>query len=152
MVSRFRYALSSYPRQFWVLFFGQLVSASGGSLVWPFMTIYVHERLGVPPTVVGSVLAANSVVGLLSQLVAGPGSGTDPERQPWPRLRLAGHGRHGTVVSSGLPVAGDEGRRCQSVSPLPSLEQAMPALLETVRPTMVKMIKIVYDCHGDEYT
>lgn len=72
MISRFNDALSSYPKQFWVLFFGQLVNASGNSLVWPFMTIYVHEKLAVPLTTVGLILAANAAAGLLSQLVAGP--------------------------------------------------------------------------------
>ena len=42
------------------------------SLSWPFMTIYVRDRLDVTLTVVGLVLAANSMVGLLSQLVGGP--------------------------------------------------------------------------------
>jgi MFS family permease len=70
--SRLGRVVSDYPRQFWVLFFGQLVSSSGTSLVWPFMTIYVHDRLGVPLTTVGFVLAANSVAGLVSQLAAGP--------------------------------------------------------------------------------
>lgn len=72
MTSRLKAALSGYPRQFWVLFFGTLVSASGTSLIWPFMTIYVHDKLGVPLTVVGLVLAASAAAGLLSQLVAGP--------------------------------------------------------------------------------
>jgi MFS family permease len=72
VISRLNDALSNYPKQFWVLFFGQLVSASGNSLVWPFMTIYVHEKLGVPLTTVGLILAANAGAGLLSQLMAGP--------------------------------------------------------------------------------
>jgi MFS family permease len=64
--------LSGYPRQFWILFFGQLVSAIGMSLVWPFMTIYVREKLDVTLTVVGLVLAANSGAGLVSQVIGGP--------------------------------------------------------------------------------
>ncbi len=72
MTARFKGALSGYPGQFWVLFLGTLVSASGNSLVWPFMTIYVHEKLSVPLTVVGAVLAANAASGLLSQVVVGP--------------------------------------------------------------------------------
>ncbi len=72
MISKLRDNMSGYPRQFWVLFFGTLVSASGNSLVWPFMTIYVHEKLSVPLTVVGAVLAANAAAGLLSQVVVGP--------------------------------------------------------------------------------
>jgi MFS family permease len=68
----FKERLSAYPRQFWILFFGQLVSSIGLSLVWPFMTIYVRDKLGVALTVVGLVLAANSGAGLVSQLVGGP--------------------------------------------------------------------------------
>jgi len=64
--------LSDYPRQFWILFFGQLVSSIGMSLVWPFMTIYVREKLDVTLTVVGLVLAANSGAGLVSQVIGGP--------------------------------------------------------------------------------
>jgi MFS family permease len=68
----FKERLSAYPRQFWILFFGQLVSSIGMSLVWPFMTIYVRDKLGVALTVVGLVLAANSGAGLVSQIVGGP--------------------------------------------------------------------------------
>jgi MFS family permease len=72
VIARLRGRLSPYPAQFWILFFGQLVSAIGMSLVWPFMTIYVKEKLDVTLTVVGLILAANSVSGLLSQLIGGP--------------------------------------------------------------------------------
>ncbi len=68
MVRLFR----SYPRQFWVLFASALVSAAGGNLVWPFMTIYLHERLMVPLATVGVVFALASVSGYFSQLVGGP--------------------------------------------------------------------------------
>ncbi|MDH4208459.1 MAG: MFS transporter [Anaerolineae bacterium] len=72
MLSGLRHRLSAYSRQFWILFVGQLVSSIGMSLVWPFMTIYVREKMDVTLTVVGLVLAANSMAGLLSQLVGGP--------------------------------------------------------------------------------
>ena len=39
-----------FPRQFWLLFWGMLLNTSGTSMVWPFMTIYLRERLGVPLT------------------------------------------------------------------------------------------------------
>lgn len=61
-----------YPRQFWMLFWGQLISASGGSLVWPFMTIYLRQKLDIPLTTVGFLLAASSGMGLLSQFFLGP--------------------------------------------------------------------------------
>ena len=71
MLSGISNRLNAYPGQFWILFFGQSVSAVGRSLIWPFMTIYVRERLDVSLTVVGLVLATNSMAGLLSQLVGG---------------------------------------------------------------------------------
>ena len=71
MLSGISSRLNAYPRQFWVLFLGQSVSVVGMSLIWPFMTIYVRERLDVSLTVVSLVLAANSMAGLLSQLVGG---------------------------------------------------------------------------------
>lgn len=68
MVRLFR----SYPRQFWVLFASALISAAGGNLIWPFMTIYLHESLMVPLATVGVVFAITSVSGYFSQLVGGP--------------------------------------------------------------------------------
>lgn len=62
----------SYPRQFWLLFASALISAAGGNLIWPFMTIYLHERLMVPLATVGVVFAATSLSGYFSQLVGGP--------------------------------------------------------------------------------
>jgi len=62
----------SYPRQFWLLFVSALVSAAGGHLIWPFMTIYLHERLMVPLATVGVVFAITSLSGYFSQLVGGP--------------------------------------------------------------------------------
>ena len=43
----------------------------GGSLVWPFMTIYLRQRLNVPLTTVGLLLAISSGVGLVSQFILG---------------------------------------------------------------------------------
>jgi len=60
-----------YPRQFWLLFWGLLISATGGSMVWPFLTIYVRERFDVPLRTVTLLLTLNSVAGLLTSMVAG---------------------------------------------------------------------------------
>ncbi len=68
MVRLFR----SYPRQFWLLFASALITAAGGNLIWPFMTIYLHERLMVPLATVGVVFSITSVAGYFSQLVGGP--------------------------------------------------------------------------------
>ena len=72
MLIRARTLSETYPRQFWLLFWGMLVNASGGSMVWPFLTIYLRERLNVPLTTVALMLTAHSLAGLVSGSVAGP--------------------------------------------------------------------------------
>jgi MFS family permease len=69
---RIKYLVAEYPRQFWVLFGGMLISSIGGSMVWPFLTIYMRQRLDVPLTTVGLLLSLNSGAGLATTFVAGP--------------------------------------------------------------------------------
>jgi MFS family permease len=69
---RLRQLNRNYPRQFWVLFWGLLVNASGNSMVWPFLTIYLRQKLEVPLTTVTLLLTLNSVASLASTFIAGP--------------------------------------------------------------------------------
>jgi MFS family permease len=71
-MNRLRQLVVRYPRQFWLLFGGMLISASGGSMVWPFLTIYMRQRLDVSLTTVGLLLAINSGARLVTTFVAGP--------------------------------------------------------------------------------
>jgi MFS family permease len=48
------------------------VNATGASLVWPFLSIYVRQQLDIPLTTVGLLLTAQSAFGLLATTVAGP--------------------------------------------------------------------------------
>jgi MFS family permease len=61
-----------YPRQFWLLFGGMLITATGGSMAWPFLSIYLRQRLDIPLTTVGLLLSLNSGAGLISTFLAGP--------------------------------------------------------------------------------
>ncbi len=72
MVQRIAQATSDYPRQFWLLFWGTLIDRIGGSMVWPFMTIYMRQRLGVSLTTVTLLFTLNSAVSLVATSVAGP--------------------------------------------------------------------------------
>ena len=72
MLRRIRGATTGYPRQFWLIFWGMLINASGGSMVWPFLTIYMRQQLDVPLTSVTLLLTANSVAGLVATSFAGP--------------------------------------------------------------------------------
>jgi len=71
-VNKIRDFSRGYPRQFWLLFGGMLISAAGGSMVWPFLTIYIRQRFNTPLTTVGLALSLNSTVGLVTTFVAGP--------------------------------------------------------------------------------
>ncbi len=61
-----------YPRQFWLLFYGMLISTIGSSMIWPFLMIYVSEKLHLPLTTVASLMTLNSAMGLFSSFIAGP--------------------------------------------------------------------------------
>jgi MFS family permease len=61
-----------YPRQFWLLFFGMLISTTGASMIWPFLMIYVSERLQLPLTMAASLMTLNAAAGLVFSFVAGP--------------------------------------------------------------------------------
>ncbi len=67
-----RATVSRYHRQFWLIPAAGLISAIGGSMVWPFLTIYVRQRLGVPLTDVALLLTANSLAGIAATSLAGP--------------------------------------------------------------------------------
>lgn len=100
-LTRTRAALEGYPRQFWVLFWGMLVNAAGVTLVWPFMTIYLRERLEVPLTTVTLVMTVGSVAGLAAVSVVGPLVDRFGRRGPMV-VGLVG----GSAVRAAMPLAG----------------------------------------------
>jgi MFS family permease len=71
-LERLRRIAADYPRQFWLLFWGLLLNAVGGSMVWPFLTIYMRRELQVSLTTVTLLLTLNSVSGLVATSLAGP--------------------------------------------------------------------------------
>ena len=72
MIARVRLSTAGYPRQYWVLFWGLLINSIGGGLWWPFLTIYMRERLAVPLTTITLLFTLNAVAGLAAMSVAGP--------------------------------------------------------------------------------
>jgi MFS family permease len=72
MLNRFRAATSGYPRQFWILFWGSLINSMGGSMVWPFLTVYMRQHLDVPLTSIMLLFTLNSLTGLIAASIAGP--------------------------------------------------------------------------------
>jgi MFS family permease len=72
MIRRIQSIWNLYPRQFWLLFFGLLISTLGASMIWPFLMIYVSERLELPLTTTTSLMTINASMGLMASFVAGP--------------------------------------------------------------------------------
>lgn len=68
---RLKATYEEYPRQFWLMITGIVISTAGGSMIWPFLLIYVTRRLGLPLSVVAPLISVNAGTGLLSSFIAG---------------------------------------------------------------------------------
>jgi MFS family permease len=80
-----------YPRQLWLMFFGLLLSRIGTSMIWPYLTIYVSEKVDLPLAAAASLLSINAVAGIVSSFIAGPI--VDRVGRKW--MMVAGLGLHG---------------------------------------------------------
>lgn len=72
MLTRLRQVRQVYPPQFLLILVGLLVSTIGTSLIWPFLTIYVSEKLALPLTEVAALITLSGAVALAASFVAGP--------------------------------------------------------------------------------
>ena len=81
ILGKFQHYLKTYPPQFWLLFWGMLVSTTGMSMIWPFLVVYIGEELSLPLTVITSLITINAVMSLISSVLAG--SITDKIGRKW---------------------------------------------------------------------
>jgi MFS family permease len=63
--------LAGFPRQYWLMISGSVISQAGGSMVWPFMLIYVGGRLHLPLAQVAALVTIQGVAAILSSFLAG---------------------------------------------------------------------------------
>lgn len=70
---RVRYAehMDRLPRPLWWLVIGVALNSLGFAFLWPLTAIYLHEVLGQPMTIVGSILMIQSGAGLAGSLWGG---------------------------------------------------------------------------------
>ena len=91
MIAKLRRTRSEYPGQFWLMAFGMLIGTMGSSMIWPFLMIYVSEKLNVGLAVVTSLMTINAVMNLLFSFIAGPVA--DKLGRKWVMvISLAGNG------------------------------------------------------------
>jgi MFS family permease len=81
IITKLRGYLKTYPGQFWLLFWGMLVSTTGMSMVWPFLVVYIAAELSLPLAVITSLITINAISSLVSSLIAG--SITDKIGRKW---------------------------------------------------------------------
>ena len=72
MFQRLNALITEFPRQFWILIGGVLVNSIGNGMVFPFLTLYLHQRLNISMTLVGVMLTFWSASALVGQLIGGP--------------------------------------------------------------------------------
>lgn len=72
MIPNLRTQFDRYPRQFWLMFAGMLISTTGSSMIWPFLLIYVSSKLDLPLTMLAGLMTINAGVGVAVSFIAGP--------------------------------------------------------------------------------
>lgn len=62
---------NEYPRQYWLMIVGLILATAGGSMVGPYLLIYVSAKLDLPLSTVAALVTMNAGMGLLSSFAAG---------------------------------------------------------------------------------
>jgi MFS family permease len=71
MKTKIRRTVGDFPTQFWILLLGTLISSTGSFLVWPFLTLYLRQNMGVSMTTIGLLFTLTSPINIFSQVVGG---------------------------------------------------------------------------------
>jgi MFS family permease len=54
------------------MFWGMMISTIGASMIWPFLMVYVSEKLSLPLATSASLMTISSTMGLITSFIAGP--------------------------------------------------------------------------------
>jgi MFS family permease len=71
MLNRLQSTYREYPRPFWVLVAATFVDRLGGTLIFPFFSLYITQKFNVGMTQAGILLAIFSVSGLAGSMLGG---------------------------------------------------------------------------------
>ncbi len=71
MRHRFARYYRMFPRQLWVIVAGTFVNSLGSALVFPFLTLYLRQRMGVSMTQIGLVFTLNAVTSVAFGMIGG---------------------------------------------------------------------------------
>ncbi|MBM4427015.1 MAG: MFS transporter, partial [Chloroflexi bacterium] len=71
MIYKLKHIYHQYPRQYWLMLAGLVISTAGGSMIWPFMLIYASSKLDMPLSTVAMLISINAGTGLFASFLAG---------------------------------------------------------------------------------
>ena len=71
IINSIRTLYNQYPRQYWLMITGIVISTAGGSMIWPFLLIYASGKLDLPLSTVAALISINAGTGLISSFIAG---------------------------------------------------------------------------------
>jgi len=71
LTARIGRGLRGYDRRFWILLGVQLVVAVGFGAAMPFVSIYLHNQLGTPMSLVGTIMLVSALVASAGRILGG---------------------------------------------------------------------------------
>ena len=71
LIQSFKTFYNQYPRQYWLMITGIVISTAGGSMILPFLVIYAGNKLNMPLSTVAALISINAGTGLISSFIAG---------------------------------------------------------------------------------
>ncbi len=71
MIERIRTIYHEYPRKFWILVGVGFVDGIGGTLLFPYFSLYITHKFNVGMTEAGLLLAIFAVTGLIGSMIGG---------------------------------------------------------------------------------
>ncbi len=70
-MQRIRQIYDEFPRQFWIVVGVSFIDRVGGTLLFPFFSLYITQRFQVGMTQAGLILGLFSIFGLLGNMIGG---------------------------------------------------------------------------------
>lgn len=71
MIFRFKEMIKKYPQQFWLVTLVMLLAWLFHSLMWPYLMLYISQRLGQPLSSVSGLMVLNAATGMVTTFLGG---------------------------------------------------------------------------------
>lgn len=71
MFNRLRKTYQNFPRQFWIVVGVNFIDGIGGTLLFPFFSLYITQKFQVGMTTAGLILGLFSIFGLVGSMLGG---------------------------------------------------------------------------------